>query len=464
MLNDQVWRQVPCDIVNNPRIRSIAKRMPQEYRQAVFAFYVSIYMEADVDGFIDLSDIEVYADQLMIDDEEVINTLIERFCAKDFIKPVKNGTYFLTDFSNPNNFKNVNGHKVYETADERRERINNSISGAKKKKPAPQKIESAPESYPQESAAEPEKPSFFAPSVTHSEKASQTLKKEIHTDRQTNTHTQEKEKETESARTENINTEIKDNAEPEENTEAQDNADTSTVTTELAEQAIDTEQESNAGQEAQTMPEVLEEDSSQKALTMLEIKQIQKEYEIPDTVAARLIALRSQSDWKVAQIFYTFFKRSNPTLYNDEVQLDIIQQLILDTGQCAEPKNPPHIIAAQLCTQFENLVNQRGAFSSGYQYFKGMALTPKLMRSPSVWPRIWAEVYKTLSPGKTAAEKLETTLKRWADEVTSEKTIYGDPNFFNEQMLKKGVDPNTKGAMMAFLAKIAAEQKMRKRE
>lgn len=464
MLDDQVWRQVPCDIINNPKIRSIAKRFNPMYRQAVFSFYISIYMEADEDGIVDLSDIEVYADQLMIDDEEVIIDLIDRFTQKGYITQLKDGRYFIDDFTNPNQYTTYNGHKVYETADERRARITNTLNGQKKtKKNNPSKTEKTEEaeSYPQAEAEKSETQKKFDFSATKSEKASQTLKKEIHTEIKKDTHTQEKI----DAREEKNTTAEKQPETEVKTIEAEIvNTENNTVTNELAEQAAS--EESFESAENETKQDLLLQDrnKAQSSWTVADSKREQRELNIPDNVASRLTGLRSQNDWKTAQVLYQFFKRHDAFIVNSDLQLAILQLLILDIDGFSEPKNPPYIIAGQLCMQFENLVGQKGAFASGFEYFKSMLLTPKQMRSPSVWPRIVAEVKRTLSPGKNSEQNWERTLNTWAEEMRTEHTIYGNPKFFDGEMQKKGINPSDKGAMMAFLAKISAEQRLRKRE
>lgn len=125
MLNDMTWRKTPRDLIINPKIRFIAGHTAAHLKQAVFAFYAAIYMQADNDGVIDLGDTEVLADIVMLDDPDDINTLIDAFAKRGFIERVypddaeRASIYFLTDWDNPA-MATWNGQKRVEESQETR--------------------------------------------------------------------------------------------------------------------------------------------------------------------------------------------------------------------------------------------------------------------------------------------------------------------------------------------------------
>ena len=125
MLNDMTWRKTPRDLIINPKIRFIAGHTAAHLKQAVFAFYAAIYMQADNDGVIDLGDTEVLADIVMLDDPDDISTLIDAFVKRGFIERVypddaeRASIYFLTDWDNPA-MATWNGQKRVEESQETR--------------------------------------------------------------------------------------------------------------------------------------------------------------------------------------------------------------------------------------------------------------------------------------------------------------------------------------------------------
>ena len=125
MLNDMTWRKTPRDLIINPKIRFIAGHTAVHLKQAVFAFYAAIYMQADNDGVIDLGDTEVLADIVMLDNPNDISTLIDAFAKRGFIERVypddaeRTSIYFLTDWDNPA-MATWNGQKRVEESQETR--------------------------------------------------------------------------------------------------------------------------------------------------------------------------------------------------------------------------------------------------------------------------------------------------------------------------------------------------------
>ena len=435
MLNDYAWRKTPTDILTNPRIRSIALRKAPELRQAVFAFYMACYMQASEDGVVDVSDTEVYADLLMLDDENIITDFTLNFIKKGFFEPLneEQTLLFIVDFDNPAMAETKSGHRVPESMESRRRRVNDTISKPKKpryKKPVqdtrtydthdvPPEVEEA--NLPEEAfscplndkneecvATDDVLRDKFAENVaTHIERdEKKTIARE-----ERHTHTQEAPAQKEKDQAETPSAPLQEETlmeimEPEEEKPSQ-------------------EEESSAGETAQVQSPVLggteaqeEESSAMKS-------------NIPKGVASRMIGVTSLAEWRAADILYVFFTARSPIPVDSDVQVDALTLITVRIGQLSEPKNEPYVIAGQLTRLFVDLVNGQGAFK-GITYFSGMPLTPAMMVKDSVWPRLLTAAKKMLSPGKTAGAFWEKEIERYRQEAEKDRKYNGSKSLVGE--------------------------------
>ena len=435
MLNDFAWRKTPTDILTNPRIRSIAQRKAPELRQAVFAFYMACYMQASEDGVVDVSDTEVYADLLMLDDEKIITDFTLSFIKKGFFEPLneEQTLLFIVDFDNPAMANTKSGHREAETLDARRKRVTDSLKKPKPsryRKPAQDTRAYDTHDVPPEVEEQNLPEAAFFGSLndknqecvatsgeccdknrefvaTHREREE---KEEIETEER-HTHTQEAPAQKEKDQAETPSAPLQEETlmeimEPEEEKPSQ-------------------EEESSAGETAQVQSPVLggteaqeEESSAMKS-------------NIPKGVASRMIGVTSLAEWRAADILYVFFTARSPIPVDSDVQVDALTLITVRIGQLSEPKNEPYVIAGQLTRLFVDLVNGQGAFK-GITYFSGMPLTPAMMVKDSVWPRLLTAAKKMLSPGKTAGAFWEKEIERYRQEAEKDRKYNGSKSLVGE--------------------------------
>lgn len=439
MLNDYAWRKTPTDILTNPRIRSIALRKAPELRQAVFAFYMACYMEASEDGVVDVSDTEVYADLLMLEDENVIADFVLSFIKKGFFEPLneEQTLLFIVDFDNPAMAETKSGHRVPESMESRRRRVNDTISKPKKpryKKPVqdtrtydthdvPPEVEEA--NLPEEAFSCPlndKNEECVATGDVLRDKFAENVATHIERDEKKTIAREERHTHTEEAHAqkEKVQAEIPSAPLQEETPEADTHIQPEEMTGKQSQ-----EEESSADGTAQGKSPVLGPDGSQESDGSA------MKSNIPKGVASRMTGVTSLAEWRAADVLYVFFTARSPIPVDSDVQVDALTLLTVRTGQLAEPKNEPYVIAGQLTRLFVDLVNGQGAFK-GQTYFSGMPLTPAMMIKDSVWPRLLQAAKKTLSPGKTAGAFWEQEIERYRKEAEKDRKYNGSQSLVGQ--------------------------------
>ena len=464
MLNDMAWRKTPRDLLTNPKIRTIAQRVRPDLRQAVFAFYAACYMQADDDGLLDVSDTEVFADLLFLENENDIAELTALFIKRGFFEALNEDQtlLYIKDWDNPNQAHIYNGHRVAETADERRARVMNRLKGGKKKSPKKE----APEPALEENAGSD---SFCnlndknlksvetetvlrdknLKSVEITEREEREEKRDIETIETRDIETGEREKthtHTESAK-ELAGEALRDTAESpdEEETEAGDilEGTDNAEGTESTAQTIDTRLETSAAQ-----------------WSYEDTKKAAKEMNIPEKAAAYMTSVKDYESWRAAGVFYAFFVKNGTVGLNTELQLTSLELLVSKCSRMEEVKNPSYIIAGALCKAFSDLVNQRGSFQD-LKYFKGMLVTPENFLKPSVFPRILLEARSNLNPGKTAGEKWTAVMQKYISEREKDAETYNRAAAYEAECKAEGIDPQAEGSYNLYCASLARKIKAR---
>lgn len=483
MLNDMAWRKAPRDLLTNPRIRSIASRIDSSLKQAVFAFYVACYMEANDDGIVDLSDTEVFADLLLLEDEDDIETLTNLFVKKNFLEEIKNGLYYIQDWDNPNMASYQGSKRIAETADQRRARVLGSTKPKQKKK-APQlptqeyeeQMDVSPaEAYAAAALEAEEADIFLSEKNEESATKSHFLSRKISPTEREETRRDESldRQESEERHTHTLSGATAIEA-PSPSAVASGGAQIQTETeTESAAESV-TQDEGQSAETEEGSDDIQDAEQKEQCVsTVLTSEEEQWSYEdtekyaqqmqIPEHVARRFYALRSYEQWRCLNVIYHFFKGKSPVDFTkDDLELDTIQLIIVECGLMAEAKNPAYVIAGQLCSAFFDLTHQNGPFR-GMSYFKNMVLLPKNMKLPSVWPRIVQEARKRLKPGITAGEVWEKRMSEYAEQCEKDRGKYNGSSYFSEELKKRGIDPQKEGAMSQYIAIISTEQREKKR-
>lgn len=521
MLNDMAWRKTPRDLLTNPKIRFIASHTaPQIPPQAAFAFYGAVYMEADDDGVVDLGDKDVLADIIMIQNPDDIDGLTAAFVKRGFIEQMypddseRDSLYLIIDWDNPSMATWDGKKRIQETQAERRERILGKVksSGRKSRTPRrPQEKEeqTPPPSPPPEVSAPQTAPGagFFCAeslaasalecdkksgNVTENEKPSFSVTESVQsvtekdTPRERRDETRESSERIESLESKDTHTQIPARADcasasapdvapaaspsaplplPSENrgeTERQRETGRDTESSDSADTGHN-EEVKDCAEKNRDDSEMQETVSSQGNNENAEDSAENRRGEIPPAVAKRLIANKTYTSWQSAEVLYHFFKAHCPVQFErDEVQLDILQIIIQDAESMAEPKNPPYVIAATLCSQFLDLVNGRGYFaelpSDSKKFFGGMMIMPDMLKKPSVWPRIVDATKKKLSPGKVAAEKWQQQLRFYAGQVEKLPGTYNADGFIASECKKRGIDTTRPGYIYEYLDSVATEK------
>lgn len=485
MLNDMAWRKAPRDLLTNPRIRSIASRIAPELKQAVFAFYVACYMEANDDGIVDLSDDEVFADLILLEKESDVKVLTELFVKKGFLEEIKNGLYYINDWDNPNMATYQGSKRVAETADQRRARVLGASKGGNKNRRKTPQVQV--QEYDEQMDVSPAE--AFAAAALEAEEADIFLSKNDEkcatnshflSRKNGTTEREETRRDESSDRHESVERETHTlscataTGAPSPSAIASGGAQLQTETE--TESAVETEtQAEEQCSETEEYPENLQsaEEVEQSDNTLLDSKGAQwsfkdteryaKEMKIPEHVARKFYALSNYENWRCLNVFYHFFRSKCPVDFTkNDLELDTIQLIIVECGLMAETKNPAYVIAGQLCTAFWDLTHQNGSFK-GLTYFKNMVCQPKNMKLPSVWPRIVQEAKKRLNPGITAGEMWDKRMAEYADLCEKDREKYNGSNFFEEELKKRGINPHEEGAMKRYIALISAEQREKKR-
>ena len=513
------WRKTPRDMITNPKIRYIAGHASPNLRQAVFAFYLMIYEAADDDGVIDLGDREVLADQLMLEiqydfpDTTSIDWLIAQFVSRGFIEQMfpkdrdLSTYYYILDFDNPNEAHFSNNKRVAETADERRDRVYGRMrpqaapaeprrrvraqakfrrtdDGTDEDSPEP------PEDGRPESAPAPCAGFFCAPQDSENDKMRDKISESVATigrmrdtlaqnvaenpllriereDRDQRDQTKERtEKDTHTQ-----NPAPADNGVPVPcGTSAPPSAPCAGGDTQRPEhtqgaETCDTQTETGHAEGRDTEAtlhdaEPPEEGSNMQQppgtkWTYKDTAEAAKKMDMPEGVAARLIALKSYSDWQTCGVLWRFFKQRCPVPFEqDDVQLDAIQIITVSCSMMSEPKNPPYVIVGQLVALFWELVQSGGPDG---KYFKGMPVTPSMMITKAVWPRIVSNARRKLHPGATAGEFWTKEVEKYRREAEKDAEKYNGGTFFGQQCAERGIDAGKPGAIATMLARQASE-------
>lgn len=459
MLNDMAWRKIPRDLMTNPRIRSIAMRIDPRLRQAVFAFYPACLMQATDDGILDISDTEVFADLLLLENEMDIVELRDLFIKRGFFEPIneEKSLLYILDWDNPNTAHVYNNKRVPETAEERRARVLDAIN----KKPKKGRKSAAPEAKPQD-------PLFFDDLRDKNAKSVATnreIREEIRDIETVETEEIEAEREIEHTHTESTVSTVYSMAGEalgEEETEGQ-------IEPEVGQEEVQEGQsEEKAGQNDRNPGHTVQEESAEikaqskkESLTLppaqwtaQDTVKYSQEMNIPAKAAGYMTALKSYEAWRTCGVFWAFFTKNNAVGLQTERQLDFLEQLTFTCEQIKELKNPGYVIAGALCTAFQDLINASGTFK-GLEYFRGMLPTPENFLKPSVYPRIYNEAKRKLSPGKTAGEKWTEVMDRYAREAEKDAESYNRAAAFTSECKAWGIDPSSPGAYSQYCAKLA---------
>lgn len=520
MLNDMAWRKTPRDLLTNPKIRFIASHTaPQLPPQAAFAFYSAVYMEADDDGVVDLGDRDVLADIIMIQNPDDIDSLTAAFTKRGFIEqmypddPERDFLYLITDWDNPAMATWDGKKRTQETQSERRDRILGKVksSGRKSRSPRrqPEKDETPPDSPPPPEDSAPQTAhdaGFFcaenlaesaldcdrkSKNVTENGKTSFSVTKSVQnvtekcSSGERGEETRESTERIESLESKDTHTHIparadcapasapavapaaapsalrSDHPESSRQTERQRQRDRDTESPDSAE-TFQSEVTQDNAEKNRDKPERQETSPSQGKDENAENPAENEGGEIPPSVAKRMIANKTYSSWKSAEVLFRFFKANCPVQFErDDVQLDVLQIIIQEAEIMAEPKNPPYVIAATLCSQFLDLVNGRGQFASlsesSKKFFSEMMIMPAQLKKPSVWPRIVDATKKKLSPGKVASEKWQQQLHFYGGQIEKSPGTYNADGFIAAECRKRGIDTTKPGYVCAYLDAVAAE-------
>lgn len=451
MLNDMAWRKTPRDLLTNPKIRTIARKFETALRPAVFAFYTAVYMQADDDGVVDLNERDVFAELLMVEDEDLILNFIEKFEEKGYLEKIGNtGSYYITDWDNPNKAVTVNGKRVAETAEQRRARVLGVIDGKPRRK----------KSVQDRKIPEPEIDEALP---THAEVLATLLENgEMHDKIQKNVATDYRERE------ETIDTEI---AEKDTHTEterkfappASKAPEAFSAGTEQFRTKVDTPE---AGQEEATVPEqdavrstgekpMQENKDSQ--WTFEDTRKAVNQMELPEEFCKKMESIKNWEDWQALNVIYRYFKdKSYPFFEQNQVEIDAMKVIIASCRALSEPKNAPYVIAGQLCRLYGDLVNQRGVFSKGFEYFQGYPAQPSSMIKPAAWSRIVAEARKVLSPGLKKLSVWAEEMEKLKKQIEKESETYNGASPLEVELKKHGLDPGKPESMAKLLAIQAA--------
>lgn len=314
MLNDMPWRKMPRDLLTNPKICAIANRVKPDLQQAVFLFYIACYTQANDDGIIDISDTETLADLIRLDNENDVAELAYLFIRRGFFEPITDDLTLLliTDWDNPQQASVKNGHRVPETQDQRRKRIN-SLYNKAPKNAAKKSDEAAEDTFlcvendkiSKSVATDELECDKNAKSVTLTERKERKDKRE----KKEHTHTEEGTVYSVSAIAQEALQEDRDR-EPEENESSQE-------TMQIQDDAPTFDGlEDYRPQEEEVSPtpvpqyDLKDAVNTQDAQWNYELtKKYAQEMSIPDGVANKLVAMKSYEDWQTAGVLYAFFAK-----------------------------------------------------------------------------------------------------------------------------------------------------------
>ncbi len=81
------WRKLQRDTISNPALRFIANRM-KDKRHSVFTLYLTLFCEADDNGFIDLDDLEFLSELSMIEIDDLYE-IIEKFLERGILAEIE---------------------------------------------------------------------------------------------------------------------------------------------------------------------------------------------------------------------------------------------------------------------------------------------------------------------------------------------------------------------------------------
>ena len=77
-MEEKKWSKIPQNLIYSPRIHFVVNKLPKEKQHTAFTFLTSLYCNADEYGIVDITDFEIYANEIYLTPEE-LRDLVERF-------------------------------------------------------------------------------------------------------------------------------------------------------------------------------------------------------------------------------------------------------------------------------------------------------------------------------------------------------------------------------------------------
>ena len=77
-MEEKKWCKIPQNLIYSPRIHFVVNKLPKEKQHTAFTFLTSLYCNADEYGIVDITDFEIYANEIYLTPEE-LRDLVERF-------------------------------------------------------------------------------------------------------------------------------------------------------------------------------------------------------------------------------------------------------------------------------------------------------------------------------------------------------------------------------------------------
>lgn len=77
-MEEKKWCKIPQNLIYSPRIHFVVNKLPKEKQHTAFTFLTSLYCNADDEGIVDMSDFEIYANEIYLTPEE-LRTLVDSF-------------------------------------------------------------------------------------------------------------------------------------------------------------------------------------------------------------------------------------------------------------------------------------------------------------------------------------------------------------------------------------------------
>ncbi len=445
------WRKLQRDTISNPALRFIANRM-KDKRHSVFTLYLTLFCEADDNGFIDLDDLEFLSELSMIEIDdlyEIIDKFLERgilaeietedgirYGIKDWLDPYPTGVKPMTgaerqakfrqrqkrkksfadykkevdtetldsvipekDFSNFDNdlseeeWQKILNMSIFEILEERQTNlIENSESNAGVTPVTPPAVTGITKSNEQKRGEEEKEETETERKKLEKEKRE--LEKKIET-----------ELEKIDAVLKEIETEKKEKGEK-ETRHTQEEA-------ENPQKDIQPPSEEADGRKEGAELNEQSSDSSGPEQTDLQIGAGSKGQAIDTETRERKPPSKKlpkpEKIKKCYEILWEFFKKNNKMGFFDEKNENLAcTQLAVRIAKLESPTNSAEIIAIQFVNCFRRLIKGGG-------YFENMPCTPQLLLKTGNYTKVFHAVSKILHPmdegGRHWAEELEQTLK-----------------------------------------------------